>query len=304
MMTPAQPGGGTEHVHDRVSRSRGSLPVQVLISGFLFIMALYFLSPVWWLLVSSTKSSSQLFSSFGFWLAGHNAFVANLRQLLHYQGGIFFRWMLNSAIYAGLGSGVATLLACAAGFVFAKYSFRGRKSLFRLVLAGVLVPPSLLALPLYLLFNSVHAVNTFWSVFLPTLVSPFGVYLARIYAQAGVPNELIDAARIDGSSEVRIFRSVAFRLMAPAVVTIFLFQFVAIWNNFLLPLMMLNNEHLFPVTLGLYVLNGLTSEAGAPPNVVALVVVGALISVIPLVVAFLLLQRYWRGGISVGAIQG
>jgi multiple sugar transport system permease protein len=280
------------------------LPGQVLLSSFLFITALYFLLPIWWLLVSSTKSSSELFSSFGFWLGGRDSLIANLRQLVHYQDGIFFRWMLNSAIYAGLGSAIATLLACAAGFVFAKYSFRGRKTLFRLVLAGVLVPPNLLALPLYLLFNSVHAVNTFWSVFLPTLVSPFGAYLARIYAQSGVPNELVDAARIDGSSEARIFRSVALPLMGPALVTIFLFQFVAIWNNFLLPLMMLNNQHLYPVTLGLYVLNGLTSEAGAPPNVVALVVVGVLISIIPLVIAFLLLQRYWRGGITVGAVQG
>jgi multiple sugar transport system permease protein len=260
--------------------------------------------PVWWLLVSSTKSSGELFSSFGFWLGHHNDLASKLRQLVNCRGGIFFCWLLNSAVYAGVGSVVATLLAAAAWFVFAKYSFRGRRAAFRLVLAGVLVPPNLLALPLYLTFNSVHAVNTFWSVFFPTSESPFGVYLARIYAETGVPNEVIDAARIDGGSETRIFRSIALRLMTPAVITIFLLQFVAIWTNFLLPLMMLNNEHLFPVTLGLYTLNGLTNEAGAPPNVVALVVMGVLISIIPLVIAFLLLQRYWRGGIVVGAVQG
>lgn len=166
-----------------------------------------------------------------------------------------------------------------------------------------MIPVTALALPLYLTFNSIHATNTYWSVFLPSLVSPFGVYLARIYASTGVPNELLDAARIDGAREWRVFTSVGLRLMGPSLVTIMLFQFVTIWNNFFLPLVMLSNDRLYPVTLGLYQLDSVSTYGGAPPDVFGMLVMGVLISVVPLIVAFLLLQRFWRGGVSAGGLQ-
>ena len=137
-------------------------------------------------------------------------------------------------------------------------------------------------------------------MFLPSVVNPFGVYLARIYAAAGVPDDLLEAARIDGSGEVRTFFQVSTRLMLPALVTIFLFHFVAVWNNFLLPLIMLSDERLFPVTLGLYQWN---TQVNQLPELRGLVIVGALLSITPLVVAFLLLQRFWRSGLGAGAVK-
>jgi multiple sugar transport system permease protein len=137
-------------------------------------------------------------------------------------------------------------------------------------------------------------------VFLPSLVSPFGVYLARIYAASSVPDEIIEAARIDGAGEVRTFFTVATRLMAPAMVTIFLFQFVAIWNNFFLPLIMLRDQSLFPVTLGLYIWNTQVSQI---PEIRAYVIIGALLSIIPLIIAFLGLQRFWRNGLGAGGLK-
>ena len=150
---------------------------------------------------------------------------------------------------------MATILAGMCGYALAKYRFRGRELLFNVVLGGVLVPATALALPLFLLFSQVQLTNTFWAVFLPSIVSPFGVYLARVFAEASVPDELLEAARLDGAGEVRTYFTVSIRLMLPALITIFLFQFVGIWNNFFLPLIMLRSEELFPVTYGLYAWN-------------------------------------------------
>jgi multiple sugar transport system permease protein len=137
-------------------------------------------------------------------------------------------------------------------------------------------------------------------VLIPSIVSPFGVYLARIYATGSIPAEIIEAGRVDGASEFRIFRTISLRIMSPALVTIFLFQFVAIWNNFFLPLVMLSNQNLYPVTLGLY---SWDNQYGQAPQLISYVVTGAMISVIPLVIAFLSLQRFWRSGLTAGSIR-
>ena len=265
----------------------------------MLICAFYFLVPIWWLFVASTKDRSQFTTTNPLWFGDFNLFE-NIANLATYRDGIFFRWMLNSILYAGAGALLATLFSTMAGYAIAKYAFRGREAAFNIILGGVLVPATALALPLFLLFSQIGATNTFWSVFLPSLVSPFGVYLARIYASSSVPDEIIEAARIDGAGEVRTFFTVATRLMAPAMVTIFLFQFVSIWNNFFLPLIMLRDESLFPVTMGLYVWNTQVSQI---PEIRAYVIVGALLSIIPLIIAFLGLQRFWRNGLGAGGLK-
>jgi multiple sugar transport system permease protein len=263
------------------------------------VCTVYFLVPIWWLFVGSSKSREQFTSTAPLWFADFDL-VGNIRELLAYRDGVFVRWMLNSLAYTGGSALLGTLLAAMCGYALAKYRFPGRETLFNVVLGGVLVPATALALPLFLLFSRVEATNTFWSVFLPSLVNPFGVYLARIYAAASVPDELLEAARIDGSGEVRSFFTVSVRLMFPALVTIFLFHFVAVWNNFLLPLVMLGDERLFPVTLGLYSWN---TQVNQLPELRGLVIVGALLSIAPLVVAFLFLQRFWRSGLGAGAVK-
>jgi multiple sugar transport system permease protein len=265
----------------------------------MLICAFYFLVPIWWLFVASTKDRSQFTTTNPLWFGDFNLFE-NIANLATYRDGVFFRWMLNSILYAGAGALLATLFATMAGYAIAKYAFRGREAAFNVILGGVLVPATAMALPLFLLFSQIGATNTFWSVFLPSLVSPFGVYLARIYATSSVPDEIIEAARIDGAGEVRTFFTVATRLMAPAMVTIFLFQFVSIWNNFFLPLIMLRDEELFPVTMGLYVWNTQVSQI---PEIRAYVIVGALLSIIPLIIAFLGLQRFWRNGLGAGGLK-
>ncbi|TFD95487.1 carbohydrate ABC transporter permease [Cryobacterium lactosi] len=265
----------------------------------MLVFTLYFLIPIWWLFIAGTKSSAQFTSTNPLWFADFNLF-ANIGNLVAYRDGVFLKWMLNSALYAGAGALLATLFAGMAGYALAKYRFPGRELLFNIVLGGVLVPATALALPLFLIFSQVSLTNTFWAVFLPSLVSPFGVYLTRIFAAASVPDELIEAARLDGAGEVRTFFTVSVKLMFPALVTVFLFQFVAIWNNFFLPLIMLRDETLFPVTLGLYAWN---SQVNQIPELRGYVLIGALLSIIPLIILFLLLQRFWRNGLGAGSVK-
>lgn len=267
--------------------------------AFLFVMATYFLVPVYWLVISSTKGPSTLYGSQGFWFS-HFQFFSNLSGLFGYSNGIFVRWILNTVLYAGVGATVATFIASMAGYALSKYNFAGKEAVFSVILGGVLVPGTALALPLYLLMSKVHLTDTYWSVLIPAFVSPFGVFLSRVYAGASIPDELIDAGRIDGASEFKIFRTIGLKIMSPALVTIFLFQFVAIWNNFFLPLVMLSNQNLYPVTLGLY---SWDNQYGQAPQLIAYVVIGALISVIPLIIAFLSLQRFWQTGLTSGSVK-
>lgn len=261
---------------------------------------LYFLAPVWWLLVSSTKTNSGLFSGSGFWF-GHFNLFANVRTVFAEQGGIYARWLLNTVVYAVLGAGLGTLFSALAGYALAKFPFRGREAVFNVVLAAVLVPQPLLAIPLYLLFSPIHLVDTYWSVLIPSVVSPFGVYLARIYAAASVPDELLEAARIDGAGETRTFFQIALRVMSPALVTIYLFQFVSIWSNYLLPALMLADDRIQPVTVGIV---GWQAQRGigtaVPSNIV---ITAAMICVAPLIVLFLSLQRFWRSGLVAGSVK-
>ena len=270
-----------------------------LVLGVLLLSSVYFLLPVWWLLVSSTKTNTGLFSGNAFWF-GHFALFDNVRDVFTRSDGVYARWLLNSAVYAVGGAGVSTLISAMAGYTLAKYAFRGRELTFNIVLAAVLVPQPLLAIPLYLMFSPIHLVNTYWGVLLPSMVSPFGVYLARVYAGASVPDELIEAGRIDGAGEFRIFTTIALRIMSPALVTVFLFQFVSIWTNYLLPVLMLANDNLQPVTEGVVswqAQRGIGPSA-APTNIV---ITAAMISAVPLVVLFLSLQRYWRSGLTAGS---
>ncbi|GGV53462.1 sugar ABC transporter permease [Streptomyces griseoflavus] len=268
-------------------------------TGFLAVIAVYMLLPVFWLVVSATKSQGDLVGTFGLWFTDFHL-ADNLRALFAKQDGVFLPWLFNSLLYAGAGAAVGTLLSAMAGYALAKYRFRGREFLFSVVLGGVLVPATALALPLFLLFAEVGATNTFWAVFLPSIVSPFGVYLSRIFAAASVPDELLEAARIDGSGELRTFFTMAVRLMSPAMVTIFLFQFVVIWNNFLLPLVMLQDDRLYPVTLGLFTWQ---SQVSRDPSLQILSLTGSLVSVVPIVITFLVLQRYWKAGLAAGAVK-
>ena len=265
--------------------------------GALIIATLYFLAPVVWVMFAATKNNRDLSSTFGFWFADWNL-VTNYESLMSWTQGLFWQWVGNSVFYSLSAGLIGTLFAVMAGYAIAKFNFPGKPIAVGVIMAGLLLPVALLTVPLYLEFQALGLVNTAWAVIIPSAVSPFGVFLAMVYAESSVPTELLEAARLDGASETRIFFTIVLRLLGPAMVTIFLFVFVATWNNFLLPLLMVSSQELKPVTLGLF---GMVSYFAPDKGAVML---GALLGVVPLIVLFFSLQRYFRSGLAAGAVKG
>ena len=190
----------------------------------------YFAFPLFWLFVASTKETSDLFSTFGLWFADDFHLFQNVRDLFSIRtldGGTYLVWLRNSFLYSVSSAVIAGLTAAGAGYGFAKFAFRGREPMFWLIIGSVMVPTQALAVPTWLLFAEVDLTNSPLSIILPCSVSPFGVFLMRIYADRAVDASLIEAARLDGAGEWRIFRSIVFRMLSPAMVTVMLFAFVA-----------------------------------------------------------------------------
>ncbi|GAA0364902.1 carbohydrate ABC transporter permease [Microbispora corallina] len=273
-------------------------PLGLVPTGVLVLGAVYTLFPVSWVLVAATKSKAELFSTPTF--APGTGLLSNLSDLFAYRDGVFWLWLLNTALYAGGGAVLSTAVSCVSGYALATYRFPGRNLIFNLLIGGILVPAVVLAIPQYLLFSKAGLAGTYWSVLLPNVLHPYSIYLARIYAQAAIPGSLLEAGRLDGAGELRLFRRVALPMLTPGLVTIFLFQFVAIWNNFLLPFIMLGDDHRFPLTVGLYTL----LAAGAnQPSLYNLIITGTMLSLIPLIALFLTMQRYWRTDLSSGSVK-
>lgn len=280
-------------------RTGSRLPVVI---GMLIILALtaYTLFPIYWTVIASTKATNELASTSGVWFTLPLHLVDNLRDLFSADGGIFGRWLLNSFLYAGVGGLGCTIISGAAGYALGMLRFRGSRVASAIILIGTMLPGTVLAFPQFLVLTRLGLVNTYWAVLLPSVVSPFAVFLARMFAIQSVPVDLVEAARIDGAGEFRIATTLGATLMAPGLVTILLIEVVAIWNNFFLPLIVLNSGDKLPATVGLYLWNGKITQN---PDYQSLVIVGSLISAIPLIVLFLTLQRYWRSGLSTGAVK-
>ncbi|MGW5653462.1 carbohydrate ABC transporter permease [Streptomyces humi] len=282
---------------DPAARSRGGQ--RFLLVG-LVLAAAYSLFPVWWLLVAATKDRTALYQSNGLWFSGWHLW-SNLHQVFTYENGIFLRWTANSFLYAGVGSLGGTLVALATGYGLARFEFPGRGLVFACVVGSFLVPIALLTLPLYLLFSKIGLVDTPWAMLIPCLVNPFSVYLAKVYTEATVPYELLEAARIDGAGELRIFCSIVLRMMTTGGATVFLLAFVNTWNAFFLPLTVLRGEENWTLNLGLYNWSGKRLESGV--DLTGLVLTGALLSIVPMAVMMVAMRRYWRTGVTLGALK-
>jgi multiple sugar transport system permease protein len=276
---------------------------KLLTTGLLTLFLIYTLVPLLYLVISSTKDEDGLFSTFGLWFAPHFHLWSNIVAVFTFQDGVFLQWLLNTAFYSVTSAVGATILASAAGYAFAKYRFAGREFLFAITLGAVMIPQTALVIPLFLLMSKIGLVNTPWAVILPCLVNPFGVYLMRVYAEQSVPDDLIDAARIDGAGDGRIFATIAMRILSPAVITVLLLSFVGTWNNYFLPLVMLESAHLFPLTVGLADWYQTASAGEGGQAVFPLVLIGSLVSILPICALFLAMQRFWQGGLATGSVK-
>lgn len=289
-----------------VRRHKASTPNQprkswgvTLISAFYLVYTFF---PLVWLLISSTKTQKDFISTFGFAPGKSFALWDNIVSVFTYSNGAFTRWLLNTLLYVVVGGGGAVFLAVLGGYGLAKYRFPGRRAVFLVVMGAIAVPSAALAVPQFLMFAKLGLTNSPISVIIPSLVAPFALYLMYIFASESVPNELLEAARVDGAGEFRTFFQVALPLLAPGIVTVSLFTATTTWNNYFLPLIMLKDSSWYPLIIGLNQWNQQSYIPGAEP-IQNLVVTGSLLTIIPLIVTFLFLQRYWQAGLTAGSVK-
>ena len=281
-----------------VNNPRRSTLLTVLCAVF----AVYCLFPFVYLLINATKTQADFTSTFGLGFGKTFALFDNIATVFSYQDGIFARWLFNTILYVVVGAGGATLLAIMGGYALAKFRFPGRNAVFVVIIGAISVPGIALAVPQFLLFAKLGLTNTPWAMIIPSLISPFGLYLMWIFSEQAVPQELLEAARVDGASEFRTFWQISLPLLAPGIVTTALFTIVATWNNYFLPLIMLKDADWYPLTIGLNQWKDQASTAGGQA-IQNLVITGSLITIIPLVIAFLCLQKYWQSGLAAGAVK-
>jgi len=206
------------------------------------------------------------------------------------------RSLLNSTIIAVAITGLSLFINGAAGYAFAKIRFRGRNRTFYLLTLGLLIPTQVAMLPLFLMMKEMHLVNTYWGVIIPGLASIFGIFLVRQYALS-IPDDLLDAARMDGASELRIFWSVVLPVIRPILATLSIWAFLAAWNDFLWPLVVLSDSRRYTLPVALA---GLVGEHVQDTE---LMMAGAVVTVIPVLIVFLALQRYYIRGVTAGSVK-
>jgi multiple sugar transport system permease protein len=207
------------------------------------------------------------------------------------------RYFLNSLGIALGGTVLAVLITGAAGYAFAKLRFRGREPLFRVLLAGMVVPGQVAMLPMFILLREMGLINTLFGAMVPVLAPIYGIFLVRQYAMS-IPNDLLDAARLDGAGEFRIFRSVVLPAIKPVLATLGVFTFLSAWNDFMWPLIILSDDRHYTLPVAL------ANLAGEHVLDVELMMGGAVVTVLPVFLAFLVLQRHYIQGIMAGSVKG
>jgi multiple sugar transport system permease protein len=272
-------------------------------TAVLLVAAACVLIPIYWLVVASSKDTSQLFSTNTF-LPSHLSWAANFSSLFSYESGDYKWWLMNSFIYSSVTATLATVVSTMAGYGLAKYEFGGRRAAIGLVMGTLMVPATALVVPLFLLEHYMGLTDTYQGVILPLIVYPFGVYFMSIYAAEAVPDALLESARIDGAGEFRALWKVGRPILAPGMATLFLLSFIATWNNYFLPLVLLGTETRFPLTVGLSAWAATLNEVGAGEPLYSNLILGSLISVLPMLVLFPFLQKYVARGLTFGAISG
>ncbi len=281
-------------------------------AAVLLVFAAYFALPMLWLLVAPSKDPTQLYQlhplAFGTW----ERYAKAWRNITTYQDGAIWIWARNSLLYVGASLAAGLGISLPAGYALAVARFPGRSLLLWSTLIGMLLPASALVLPLFLELNLFGLINTSWSVILPACFFPFGVYLAYVYYGSSLPRDLIDAARMDGCSDLGIFWHVAVPLAKPLVGLLAFISFTVNWNNFFLPYVMLNDDALFNLPVGVQTViastaaikPGFNPTPGAVSFQQADAALAGLIMIVPVVIVFLVSQRFVTRGAFAGAVKG
>jgi len=273
---------------------------------FLILMALICIVPFYLMLVNATRTNTQI--DYGVSLLPGTATVENFKTLFLGRldprsglrgGGLnILRGFLNSFIVAGSATVLAGYFSALTAWGFSMYSFRGRKILFGLILAVIMIPPTVSVIGFYKLIVSLGMYDTWWPLIIPAIASPYTVFFLRQYISSSLHPALLEAARIDGANEFIIFHKLGLPLITPAIATMSIFGFLFSWNNYLLPLTVLNSQEKYTLPLLIQMLNTTTyyRDQGA-------LYAGVAISIVPIMIAFIVFSRYIMGGLSFGAIK-
>jgi len=260
----------------------------------LIVGAIATLAPLIWMIAASFMPAGQATTYPPHFIPGP-ATLENYRILFTRLD--VARNLMNSVIVSLAATGLSSIINAMAGYAFAKFRFRGRDPLFRTMLAGLVIPAQVGMLPLFVIMKQLHLVNSYWAVIIPSMSSIFGIFLVRQYALS-IPDELLDAARIDGASELAIFGRIVLPLLRPILVTFAVFMFMSVWNDFMWPLIVLSDDakYTLPVALA-----NLTGEHVQDTE---LMMAGAVVTLAPVLAAFVFLQRYYIEGITMGSVKG
>jgi len=295
----------TQAAERRVVRTKRQLSVsQILIKGlyflgllFLLFLALASLMPLYWMITGSLKIQSDAMSVPPE-LFPQNPTLKNYYNLLFRGSSPTFRWFLNSAIVASGVAFFAVLTSLLAGYAFGKKNFPGKTVLFWLLIVTMMMPKQISLIPLYILMQKLKWFNTYQGMIAPYVAYPFGIFLIKQFMQ-GIPNDLLDAARIDGASEIGIFRYVVVPLTKPAIGALAIFAFVGGWNNYIWQLLMITKRQMYTLPVGV---SQLTATLGRYD--LGLAMAGATFAFVPMLIVFLVFQDYFVKGITVGAMKG
>ena len=268
--------------------------VALLMYVLLILFAILMIFPMLWMVVSAFKPMEEIFSH-PVTLIPKAPTFDNFNGL--FESMPFARNMFNSAYVAVVSTAVSLFFCALGGFGFAKYKFRFQNALFLFLLGSMMIPQEVLMIPLYIVFQKLHWIDTHWGLIVPGMANAFGIFFMRQFIQS-LPDELLEAARIDGLGEFQIFTRIVLPIIRPAFASLGIIFFMNSWNNFLWPLILLKSETMYTLTVAIYAITGGIRE---PFHII---MAGSLISVLPLLVIFLIFQRQFISGITSGAVKG
>ena len=277
-----------------MSRATRARLMRVLLYALLLAGAAAALLPMLWMVSASLMPAGQA-TTYPPRLLPSEVTFEHYRAV--FTGLNMGRFLLNSALIALTVTAISLLINSMAGYAFAKLRFRGRDRLFRLLSAGLVIPVQVAMLPLFLLMKQLGLINSYWGVIIPTMASIFGIFLIRQYA-VSIPDDLLDAARIDGANEARIYRSVVLPVIAPILATLAIWTFLTTWNDFMWPLIVLSDESKYTLPVAL------ANMSGEHVQDTELMMAGSVLTVLPVLVVFLVLQRYYIQGVMMGSVKG
>ena len=276
----------------------------------MIILAILFIFPLYWIITGAFKTSQEIYATTPVWFPGEWV-VTNFEKLFKYRSAPLFeigglvgptvpaaiRWLINTVFMSVAAMLLTCITAAMAGYALAKKRFIGRGVLFALIVCAMALPKQVILIPLLKEMSALHLYNSLWAVIFPTVGWPFGVFLMKQFSES-IPGEMLEAARIDGASEIRTFSQIVVPMVKPGIGALAIFTFINSWNDYFMQLVMLASSDVFTLPLGIATLQGDSSVD------MGLLMAGAAMAAVPIIVVFLIFQKYFTQGITMGAVKG